>query len=1012
MPTTPYAKLLASVNGGTPLNAPFIANPADVIQLVPESTIGWGSPATRYEITAFPPGWPAPTGWTFDPVNLLYYYYAGGAYGTNPPPITMPTSLQIAGGIWGKWKFRLLVKGGGGNLTDWALACRIDSSTGIQDVANAEGTEFGGVLRWVAALQHDLRALDAAIAGGVGGGVSLGSGSFKSVNAAAPSASSQVTAAPFDHGHQVLVDVPVTVGTSLAGGTSTSLARADHVHTLPWATVVSVFSAATTALGMNGQRLTGLGTPTASSDAVPKSYADALVTFATVNAALAAANAPININGVRLTGLGVPNPTSSDAATTAYVDAAVAATVRTVRGASLGNQSLSGALTEDGLTYATNDLYLAKNQTDGTTNGIYVVSTTGAWSRAANFSTSTQVVSGILIFVLAGTSQRDTGWALTTTGTIVVGTTNLTFQQVFGQVLAAGNGIDGGALASGSITVKVGGDGSLAFVTGSLEVGVLATDAQHGSRGNGALHAVATGSAAGFMPAAMWSLVNGATVVATPSTLAARGTSGESSFAYLYPGGTVASSGFVRLPAVATAVAFREAANTGDFIAMALDGANGLSIGDATFGSGYVTFNCHASSFLFKSSGTEVFAVDPSSGVIRYGIATRTWVSAVTNPTITQAQPAGIGATSGQPMLVQAQQGQAQSGGAANNNGGALTIAGGGPGTGGGGAAGVQGALHLQGGGALLDLLASGLQLFGGSFAGVTATKTVALGTPSLAPTTPPAGTLLAWADPTDGLFHTLDGNGDNYALGPSANLRRYTATDASDIHVFKLTDGGVWADTGSGSHFSLSNVDGSITTAAGFFGDCADNGISRASIGPSYPSGVLYGGEGSGTELTPPFTVSLWFNQSFNGGGAFTMFGRSSDTNYSVSADKSVGLWMNGNEIVASMVFGSGAVTLGSNINVSPGTGWHHVGMTYDATTWNLYFDGDLIATRAQTGGIVWIANNGWAVGGITGHGWSGTVSAEHLQGKFADVRMATVIRNAAWFKAVYQNAVGHLAP
>jgi hypothetical protein len=45
-------------------------------------------------------------------------------------------------------------------------------------------------------------------------------------------------------------------------------------------------------------------------------------------------------------------------------------------------------------------------------------------------------------------------------------------------------------------------DGSIVVNANDIQVGVLATDAQHGNRGGGALHADATTSVAGFMSAA------------------------------------------------------------------------------------------------------------------------------------------------------------------------------------------------------------------------------------------------------------------------------------------------------------------------------------------------------------------------------------------------------------------------------------------------------------------------------------------------------------------------------
>lgn len=66
----------------------------------------------------------------------------------------------------------------------------------------------------------------------------------------------------------------------------------------------------------------------------------------------------------------------------------------------------------------------------------------------------------------------------------------------------AGSGLTGGGALSSDITLDVvAGDGSIVVTANSIEVGIIG-DAQHGTRGGGALHAEATGLAAGFMGAA------------------------------------------------------------------------------------------------------------------------------------------------------------------------------------------------------------------------------------------------------------------------------------------------------------------------------------------------------------------------------------------------------------------------------------------------------------------------------------------------------------------------------
>lgn len=72
------------------------------------------------------------------------------------------------------------------------------------------------------------------------------------------------------------------------------------------------------------------------------------------------------------------------------------------------------------------------------------------------------------------------------------------------RTLTAGNGLTGGGDLSANRTFNVVGnvDGSIIANPDNVQVGVLATDAQHGVRGGGTQHAVATTSVAGFMSAA------------------------------------------------------------------------------------------------------------------------------------------------------------------------------------------------------------------------------------------------------------------------------------------------------------------------------------------------------------------------------------------------------------------------------------------------------------------------------------------------------------------------------
>jgi hypothetical protein len=70
--------------------------------------------------------------------------------------------------------------------------------------------------------------------------------------------------------------------------------------------------------------------------------------------------------------------------------------------------------------------------------------------------------------------------------------------------LIAGAGLTGGGDLSADRTFNVvaNADGSITVNANDIQVGILATDAQHGNRGGGSLHSAATTSTAGFMSSA------------------------------------------------------------------------------------------------------------------------------------------------------------------------------------------------------------------------------------------------------------------------------------------------------------------------------------------------------------------------------------------------------------------------------------------------------------------------------------------------------------------------------
>lgn len=154
---------------------------------------------------------------------------------------------------------------------------------------------------------------------------------------------------------------------------------------------------------------------------------------------IATAAADLALGSHKITG--VLDPTGAqDVATKNYVDGQVGGArdvKESVRIATVGNDTLSGLAARDGVTPVAGDRVLAKAQTTGADNGIYVAAA-GAWARSADADSSTEVTAGLYVWVEEGTANADTGWLLTTNNPITLGTTALVFTQVsaLGQVTA------------------------------------------------------------------------------------------------------------------------------------------------------------------------------------------------------------------------------------------------------------------------------------------------------------------------------------------------------------------------------------------------------------------------------------------------------------------------------------------------------------------------------------------------------------------------------------------------
>lgn len=130
------------------------------------------------------------------------------------------------------------------------------------------------------------------------------------------------------------------------------------------------------------------------------------------------------------------DPTSAmHAATKQYVDNSITGLDMKASciAATTSNIVLSGLQTIDGIALSAGNRVLVKNQTNKTENGIYVANN-AAWTRAPDADNIPQkeLTSGSYTFIESGTINGNSGWVLSTSGNIVIGTTQIDFVQFTG----------------------------------------------------------------------------------------------------------------------------------------------------------------------------------------------------------------------------------------------------------------------------------------------------------------------------------------------------------------------------------------------------------------------------------------------------------------------------------------------------------------------------------------------------------------------------------------------------
>lgn len=165
----------------------------------------------------------------------------------------------------------------------------------------------------------------------------------------------------------------------------------------------------------------------------------------------------LDLQAQKIIGLADPSA-STDAANKQYVDNVARGLYwkAPVRVATTANGTLAtdfdNGSSVDGVTLATNDRILIKNQSAAADNGIYVVQASGAPVRATDADGGSELAPGTGVSVTEGTVNADKVFIIISDAAITVGATAQTWGQLGGGAsYTSGNGID----VSGSVISAV-----------------------------------------------------------------------------------------------------------------------------------------------------------------------------------------------------------------------------------------------------------------------------------------------------------------------------------------------------------------------------------------------------------------------------------------------------------------------------------------------------------------------------------------------------------------------------